>query len=80
MSVSENEDRNVRCASSSRMIMGCTVQEKIKVCPRERYWTMHRESLPWSDALKCKLDKTGEDIPHLKGLALANTIKRIKRG
>jgi len=41
---------------------------------------MQRVSVPWSKALKFKLDKTGEDIPHLNGLAPASTIKRTKRG
>ena len=39
---------------------------------------MTRVSVPWSKALKFKLDKTGEDTPHLNGLALASTMQRTK--
>jgi len=41
---------------------------------------MQRVSVPWSKALKCNLDKIGEDMPHLNGLAPASAIKRTKRG
>ena len=68
----------MKCGSSSGTITGCTTPKKIKICPWERDRNMTRVSVPWSKALKFKLDKTAEDTPHLNGLALASTMQRTK--